>query len=141
MSRYAGEIAEGLTRGRYLEITRNEILTEWVKRLRSGEYQQGQIYLNRNGKYCCLGVLCEIATLEGIVHSTIDSSSGIVRYSGDIGLPEATILPYEVQRWAGVGGGGPLIDGDSLVSMNDSGVSFADIADVIEAGKVEVVFE
>lgn len=42
---------------------------EWINALRSGKYEQGRNYLktkNRHGviKYCCLGVLCEIANLK-----------------------------------------------------------------------------
>jgi len=33
---------------------------KWVKALRSGEYKQGTKLLKFNGKYCCLGVACEI---------------------------------------------------------------------------------
>lgn len=44
-----------------------EIKEDWVKRLRSGAYPQGKAYLNRNGAFCCLGVLCEIAYEQGIV--------------------------------------------------------------------------
>jgi len=36
-------------------------IKEWVKALRSGEYKQGQSYLrSRDGKFCCLGVLCDL---------------------------------------------------------------------------------
>lgn len=34
---------------------------KWVKALRSGEYTQGHFRLCQNGKYCCLGVACNIA--------------------------------------------------------------------------------
>lgn len=34
---------------------------KWVKALRSGEYEQGRGHLCRDGKYCCLGVLCVVA--------------------------------------------------------------------------------
>lgn len=37
----------------------------WVAALRSGKYKQGKGTLLAGGKYCCLGVLCEI--VNGIV--------------------------------------------------------------------------
>lgn len=37
---------------------------KWDKALRSGEYQQGQERLERDGKYCCLGVLQHCLTGE-----------------------------------------------------------------------------
>ena len=35
-------------------------LTEWIAALRSGKYKQGRNALCKDGKYCCLGVACEI---------------------------------------------------------------------------------
>lgn len=40
-----------------------ELKAKWVEALRSGEYQQGVMYLKRDGCFCCLGVLCEVAGL------------------------------------------------------------------------------
>lgn len=34
---------------------------KWVEALRSGKYKQGKEALCFGDKYCCLGVLCEIA--------------------------------------------------------------------------------
>lgn len=36
------------------------IKKKWVKALRSGKYEQGQGCLQESGKYCCLGVLCDV---------------------------------------------------------------------------------
>jgi hypothetical protein len=33
---------------------------KWVEALESGEYEQGQGCLNGSGKFCCLGVLCDL---------------------------------------------------------------------------------
>ena len=37
---------------------------KWVNALRSGKYEQCKGSLTRDGKYCCLGVACEISSLE-----------------------------------------------------------------------------
>jgi hypothetical protein len=37
---------------------------QWTAALRGGEFEQGENWLNNDGKYCCLGVLCEIAGLK-----------------------------------------------------------------------------
>lgn len=34
--------------------------TKWVAALRSGEYEQGESYLEWDDKFCCLGVLCKV---------------------------------------------------------------------------------
>ena len=40
------------------------VVKRWVDALRSGEYKQGRNFLERDGKFCCLGVLCEIEGQE-----------------------------------------------------------------------------
>lgn len=32
----------------------------WLVALRSGRYKQGRQWLRADGKYCCLGVLCNV---------------------------------------------------------------------------------
>jgi hypothetical protein len=40
---------------------------KWVEALRSGKYQQTRYLISRkDGKYCCLGVACELAIAEGV---------------------------------------------------------------------------
>lgn len=126
------------------------VKTKWVAALRSGEYQQGRGYLNRTDdegtKYCCLGVLCEIARAEGLeldVHFADDGHSGTTYYDG-----YSTVLPDAVEEWAGLTVSNPEVVYDytlrkrSLAELNDgrqdSGVvtrepyDFNQIADVIE---------
>jgi hypothetical protein len=43
---------------------RVDVQLQWVKALRSGEYLQGKRYLKREGKHCCLGVLCDVLKLR-----------------------------------------------------------------------------
>lgn len=33
---------------------------EWLEALKSGKYVQGKAQLKHKGKYCCLGVICDI---------------------------------------------------------------------------------
>lgn len=39
-------------------------IRRWVKALKGGEYHQGRKALNRGGRHCCLGVLCEVMNLR-----------------------------------------------------------------------------
>jgi hypothetical protein len=41
-----------------------ELKAKWLAALRSGKYQQGEGALNKDGKFCCLGVLCDVAGYE-----------------------------------------------------------------------------
>ena len=43
-----------------------EIRDKWIAALRSGKYQQGRCTLrDKQNKFCCLGVLCDITSPEG----------------------------------------------------------------------------
>ena len=37
-----------------------KVKRKWLKALRSGKYRRAQAQLAKNGRYCCLGVLCEV---------------------------------------------------------------------------------
>jgi hypothetical protein len=39
---------------------KKEIRDRWVTALRSGEYEQGIARFERGGRFCCLGVLCDV---------------------------------------------------------------------------------
>ena len=43
-----------------------ENIQKWVDGLLSGEYEQGRGKLNKDGKFCCLGVACEVAIKNGL---------------------------------------------------------------------------
>lgn len=122
---------------------KNKVGKMWVEALRSGEYEQGTQTLEKEGKYCCLGVLCKVAQKEGIHVNTTD---GVV--DGD----SLAAQPH-VAEWANIdtaGGinapieyirgflmGGLNIDSGVLVShltqQNDfEKLTFNQIADVIE---------
>lgn len=126
----------------------------WLEALRSGEYAQGKHELQTtNGKFCCLGVLCEIAVKEGVIDpaapDTIDDMPTIGLYYGPEGNRECVALPDVVEKWAGTPGTSPAIDLDDedlddedrddkgtdtvwLAEENDSGHSFEEIADLID---------
>lgn len=99
---------------------KKEIMEKWVEALRSGDYKQGQLMLN-TGKFCCLGVLCDISD----VHQWEGSS-----YGG-----KSASLSKEVLEYTGMKEGLGWYDYDypSLSQLNDvKGMSFHEIADVIE---------
>lgn len=118
-------------------ISLNENAKKWVRALRSGIFQQGQNYLRQenfedNTKpdgFCCLGVACELAILDGVnvhrrkrdEHYTYNDSSGV--------------LPDPVLEWLGLNSPEGSFDSyaNSLTQMNDSGKSFLEIADFIES--------
>lgn len=93
-----------------------EFKEKWIAALRSGEYKQGRCQLEREGKYCCLGVACVIA----------DKNINIMNYQY---IPEDNKeVPYLLK-----GRDGDNIIVAILTNMNDQEMrSFTEIADWIE---------
>jgi hypothetical protein len=128
-----------------------DVKAKWVAALRSGKYEQGQYALNtdgENGKFCCLGVLCELAVEEGVVTRTQPWIDGEVINRKDYEYDhESGALPRAVREWAGLKHSNPTttVPGSevyeglndtntklSLAELNDNGKDFAYIASVIE---------
>lgn len=85
----------------------SDIKAEWVRRLRSGVYEQatGRLHRARTGAlpeaFCCLGVLCTIAVDAGVIPPPAQGTE--IRNSmiyGKEGDTSTTDLPYMVSRWA-----------------------------------------
>lgn len=100
---------------------------EWVAALRSGKYTQakGELCLE-NGSKCCLGV---VSHLQGRLKRYRDDDSAFVlselnpldeylHQSGD--FPEGVVVAVGENSWA------------NLATCNDAGLTFAQIADIIE---------
>lgn len=109
-----------------------EVKARWVAALRSGEYKQGKEFLRYGGRFCCLGVLCDLHSLD--TGTQWGSKGYAASYCG-----HAMGFPNEVADWAGMSdsyGAGPYlqINGNpwQAAHHNDYGRSFAEIADAIE---------
>lgn len=113
-------------------------LTTWVQALRSGSYEQGRGRLaSQDGKFCCLGVLCEVAVEDGLAITRTLSVGNTIRYDRAADYP-----PLSVIAWLDVDGlldpvtptppEGFLQSGYTLDSLNDSDFTFDQIADLIE---------
>lgn len=112
-----------------------EIKKKWLEALRSGEYKQTKGVLRRGNAYCCLGVLSDIYSKEfGVEWKAHPSDMDVFNIEDDKGIP-----PMCIQLWAGLTTPNPLVCTDkisngreTLSSLNDRGVSFEEIADIIE---------
>lgn len=101
---------------------------KWVEALRSGKYQQGHQALCKNGAFCCLGVACDVMKIQAstaLCGRTAYGPSGD-RWTGV--LPRVAIIDMGLRSESGSGR-----DGQVLWAINDSGKTFAEIADLIEA--------
>jgi hypothetical protein len=114
-----------------------DVKAKWTTALRSGKYRQGHGFLRVKGqngaddRFCCLGVLCELAVEAGV---TKQLNSGYETRYGVSGDSNTAVLPGHVRQWAGMDShAGSYDNGDrSLTGDNDGGVPFSDIADIIE---------
>lgn len=92
-----------------------KLKTEWLQALRSGKYKQARYVLkDGRGRYCCLGVL---ADLHGV--DWIEMKHNL--WTLNVGQSVATEYGLDWNT------------GGVLSEMNDTGKSFAEIADYIEA--------
>lgn len=118
---------------------KKEIADKWIAALESGKYKQGRSSLRFNNEFCCLGVLCELAVEAGVITEAkrILNGQSLLYYYDDC---NASYLPSAVRDWAGmyhIAGifNNEVNDDDrylpSLTRLNDDGVSFVEIADVI----------
>lgn len=111
---------------------KKEIKEKWLTALRSGEYQQTKGVLQCGGKYCCLGVLSDIYAKENDVQwqkGETDSVKCRLHHNTEV-------MPLEVIKWAGLSDMNPLVRVQGfdkpLAEINDEGMSFLEIADIIE---------
>lgn len=97
-----------------MEKLPKEFKDKWIAALRSGEYTQCIGRLHDDGGHCCLGV-------AEIISGAKSQDTGVL-----IGeFPEAIQFKTKVKRDENVS--------LTLTEMNDSGKSFPEIADWIEA--------
>jgi len=112
---------------------KTDIADRWIAELRSGKYKQGTGRLNRNGSFCCLGVLCEMVAVEAGVKVTQDIyEPECVRYDEEVaGVPEKIMRYADIKDTLGSYGSSNLLSKDNDIF----GASFTEIADIIEAHK------
>jgi hypothetical protein len=117
---------------------KKEIADRWIAALRSGKYEQGYKRLNRDNKFCCLGVLCDI--LKDEIDLTVSVERGITHYNSN-----GSVLPNALLNYANLNSYMGYIssfsgdentycpEGLTLSHLNDSeNYNFSKIADVIE---------
>lgn len=137
----------------------NEMEKKLVAALRSGKYKQGKSYLRVGDRFCCLGVACDLINAldmdEGRWipprnpdecdqddYMQHDLDGAFEFESGPDTSPE--VLVPAMMRWLDweTGAGDLHITQRSgadarLSELNDSGFTFDQIADIIEAGLVK----
>lgn len=104
--------------------SRKGVYKLWIKALRSGEYKQGRKALKVGDRFCCLGVLCDLAAKDGgpdWERPLMDSADFFEGFT--------EILPGNFRKFMGL----EPRHLESLVDRNDEQKhSFCDIANYIE---------
>ena len=99
----------------------------WIDALRSGDYEQTRNNLQDENGFCCLGVACLLAEKHAGIHLQRDEE----------GFIKGKTLKEQrpVAGWLGLNGFiGGYADGNGwLASDNDGGMSFEELADIIES--------
>ena len=106
----------------------------WVEALRSGKYEQGRATLFADGKFCCLGVACDLFAEEFGLH--VSENRGRRSYNG-----RSAYLPDPLCDALGLADIGGEYIGHSLTDLNDRGATFAEIADIIESEPEGLIVE
>lgn len=119
---------------------REAIYEVWLAALRSGQYKQGRIYLEADGKFCCLGVLCHVLHQHpelGIEMDRFVIPDAATTYSTPTRpgcrshVPDS--IAYEIGLLPKTPSEVHLAFEAMLRDLNDiKGASFAEIAQVIE---------
>lgn len=117
----------------------NQVVKEqWLRALRSGAYQQNRGALRTGDQFCCLGVLCDLASKQGVGQWTRGQGTYIFDTRSDID-GENLLLPPAVQDWAGLEIRNPKVKGYyGIADFNDGtneehvSLDFPALADLIE---------
>jgi hypothetical protein len=110
-----------------------DLKEKWVAALRSGKYKQGKRNLRRGDYYCCLGILCDI--IDPTQWRLFDENTKYAygnNHSTAL-LPTTTLIKtdiYSINPTVHLPGESEDI---TLAKLNDSGYTFEQIADLIEA--------
>jgi len=114
-------------------VDQQKLREDWLKALRSGEYEQTTGVLHDGLGYCCLGVLTHVYL------SHVEEDSEEYREAKESLVDEDAELKALVSAGCGLrcvcGGsksGQDVLGHYSLAEANDDGKSFAEIADFIE---------
>lgn len=113
------------------QLTENQRL--WLDELKSGKYEQGTWKLNRDNKFCCLGVAAELFKTDDTVVELEESIPHARQIAYDGWISSAPMYVVEALGLRGQLGDHISNSVDlSLTRLNDTGKTFAEIAEIFE---------
>ena len=105
---------------------KKEIAELICKALNSGEFPQSKGFLYKARRFCVLGVIADLAMVEGVCDFAYDEKKQCGFYDGLAG-----VLPPSVVEWAGMKSRSGAVDFVTLTFYNDNGWSFPELAVLI----------
>lgn len=119
-------------------LTPKEVRKLWVEALESGKYKQGKMRLKRTDagedRYCCLGVLCDLAAKHGICDESREDYAGNWVFDYKTYTPPTSVL-----NWIGLASDSGVFRTDddvrprSLTSTNDKSSDFSKVIEIIKS--------
>lgn len=111
------------------------IKKRWLKDLKEGKYLKGKNYLLSYGKYCCLGVLCQLQNRPKL---EIPGLKTRIRFDNSVNVISSSNPLFSVLSTNGNFQGfkvrattfSPLMN--SLTQLNDASSTFEEVIEVIE---------
>lgn len=111
-----------------------DLQDKWVKALRSGKYEQGaerlctQTDSDQEAKFCCLGVLYDIAVDDYWVRNKTNNFWIPEKNRSSVEFGKKTMKELGIcQEWH-----------DDLANLNDAGDFFIELADLIDGADLTV---
>ena len=112
-----------------------DIKERWVDALLSGDYTQGKGRLQRDGSFCCMGVLCDLYSKETGTPWVL--SEGSLSIHGASGCLPLQVRVWGALDWVTVGRNPGLVTRNGKLEpmsyLNDSeGMSFSELGLLIQ---------
>ena len=134
-----------ITKTKKRKISKTALRAAWVEALRSGNYKRTTGALSEDGKYCCLGVACEV--YNKLIPDKLEIGNSF--YNRKTYDNAVTLLPEKVKEAFGFNSFDGRFEESNenfalakkvtkstnectLATLNDSGGTFKKIADLIE---------
>ena len=105
-----------------------EIKQEWLDLLATNPPQIKRRLGTKKGN-CVEGLLCEIAVKHGVIEKYYNEQDGLFYYGS---MRMSTSTPTEVDKWSGYSDQIINDDVDNLALLNDEGLTFAQLSDIIK---------
>ena len=123
---------------------KESVKEKWIEALKYGRYKQVKGHLKKMGGYSCLGVLCDISDIGYWAKNKYSEVYARITFGHGLKFLDCNYLPQAVIRYAKIQSvSGALKEGvyygsegnciyHALTSLNDAGMEFDRIAEIIE---------